>query len=262
MAMSMSPSKASACRAGVILASAVGLVGSVHASEGSTLIAVASSVMPVAEALKSKLQSETEADIQLAGGATGTLFAQARLGAPYDAFIAADQTYLDRLGHQGAVVANSRVTYAVGRLVLVGRGELSLNRPINPAALGAPLRIALPNPKLAPYGVAAREALVRLDAFIPVRYKTALGTNVGQTFALVHSGNAQLGLVALSTVLGTPLGEGLRYEVVPRDWHSDVRHDAAILLHGKSNPLARLFLELLVSESGRAVLGSHGYEPP
>ena len=117
--------------------------------------------------------------------------------------------------------------------------------------------VAIANPDLAPYGVAAREVLQHLGLWDSLQPKIVMGQNVGQTFALVDSGAAELGFVALSALTGTDVG-GSQW-IVPEDLHGPLRQDAILLTHGADNPAARAFLDYLKTPEARALIAASGY---
>jgi len=175
--------------------------------------------------------------------------------------LAADQRRPELLESEGLAVAGSRFTYAVGRLTLWspvgGRvdsdGEATLRA-------GAFRSLALANPDLAPYGAAARQALEKLGLWDRLKDKIVMGENIGQAHALVASGNAELGFVALSYVL-SPRNDrpGSRWDV-PVRLYTPIRQDAVLLTRAARNPAARALLSFLRSEAARKLIESFGYE--
>ena len=248
---------------GPLLIAVAGVYSERQASAEEALLAVASNVLPVARSVQTALHARTKHRILITSGSSGQLYAQIRLGSPADAFISADRTYIDRLEELGVLVPETRFTYAIGRLALISRDGSLL-------ALGTDAlrsehtvrRIAIPNPNVAPYGLAAQEALSALGFGDQPKGNLVLGENVGQTFAVVHSGNAQLGIVALSIVLASPVCDRLAYRVVPSHMHSTISQDAALLVRGKKNAAAISFLNFFKDNQGQQLLRQHGYELP
>jgi molybdate transport system substrate-binding protein len=192
-------------------------------------------------------------------GATGTLFAQIEHGAPLDVFLAADRATPQALEADGFGVAGTRFTYAVGVLVLWSA------RPGYVDPNGAVLqrsdfrRVAIADPKLAPYGAAAIEVLSALHLLDATRPKLVQGDSIGQTFTFVATGNADLGFVALSQVVGPGPGSAGSYWIVPPNLHSPIQQDAVLLRRGAPNPAARAFCEYLRSDEARDVIRAYGY---
>ena len=196
----------------------------------------------------------------LAFGATGQFYAQVRNGAPFAILLAADDETPVKLEKEGLAVSASRFTYATGKLALWSK------KPGLVDAQGDILRsaqfdkIAIANPKLAPYGAAAMETLDKMGLRERVAAKIVEGSNIGQTFQFVASENAVLGFVALSQVFenGT-IKEGSAW-IVPGSMHAPIKQDAVLLNAGKDNPAAAALLKYLQGDKAKAVIRSFGYE--
>lgn len=225
------------------------------------LVAVATNFMPTVGPIRERFEAANGHEIRLTSGATGKLFAQISHGAPYDVLLAADQAWPIRLESNKHAVAGSRFTYAVGRVCL-WRGD----RTSNPDELVARLRsgnwrkLALANPALAPYGIAAEETLRSLGLFTSFKSRLVFGENVGQAHAMVASGNAELGFTACTSVASKRNAPALGYWLVPSDLHAPIRQDAVLLQHGKANVAAVEFLTYLRAEAAREIIARHGYE--
>ena len=198
--------------------------------------------------------------LRVSSGATGKLYAQIVNGAPFEVFLSAASTTPERLEKEGQVVAGSRYTYAVGRLVLWSaqagvvdeKGEILNTGPFR--------YLALANPKTAPYGAAAIEVLEARGLYTRLQGKYVQGENIAQTHQFVASGNAELGFVALSQVMKEgKIGEGSAW-VVPQDLHQPIRQDAVLLATGKDKPAAAALLQYLGSEKSKAIIKSFGYD--
>ena len=195
--------------------------------------------------------------------ATGKLYAQIRHGAPFHLFLAADGERPRLLEEQGLAVPGSRFVYARGRLVLwsptpglLAGGAEALRGP-------GLSRIALANPRLAPYGHAARRVLEKLGLWAGYQGRMAFGENVGQALTFVVSGNAQAGFVALSQVLdgsGAPL-PGSLWEP-PVDLSAPLDQEAVLLKRGEGVPAAQAFNGFLRSAAVQADIGRLGYASP
>jgi len=214
---------------------------------GQALVAVATNFAKVAEALKPVFEARSGFQITLASGSTGKLYAQIVNGAPYDMLLSADQLRPQLLVEAG--LGHERLTYA--------RGLLTLWQPQTGEIGEATLRaghfahLAIANPVLAPYGFAAREALEVMDLWAPLQAQIVMGQNVGQAFALVASGNAELGLVAQSYAQG----QGASWQV-PSIHYSPILQDAVLL---GTNPAAAAFSTFLTSKEAQEVIRAAGY---
>jgi molybdate transport system substrate-binding protein len=230
----------------------------VHADEA--LVAVAANFAGAVEAIGGEFAKDTGHAIQTTTGATGKLYAQIGEGAPFAILLSADAKTPAKLEEEGKAVAGTRFTYAVGKLSLwsVDPGRIGTDPK---AALGAPetLHVAIANPELAPYGVAAREALTALGLWETIQPKIVMGENIGQTSSMVESGAAQMGFVATSAVQAPGKEpKGSRYDV-PQDLFKPIRQDAILLKAGEGNAAAKAFLNYLKGDKAKAIIASFGY---
>lgn len=220
-------------------------------------VAVAANFLTAARDIALAFEAETGDDVTLVHGATGRLYAQIVAGAPYDVLLSADTARPERLEREGLAVTGSRMTYAVGRLVLVQRPD----QP--PGALFDLLRrdrvLAIADPAIAPYGAAAAEVL-RAARGEDWRRGLVLGDSVGQAFAFVATGNAPAGLVALAQL--HEFEGDVRVTEVPADLHAPIAQDAVLLARAAGNPAAVRFMEFLAQPQARAIIAGAGYETP
>lgn len=214
-------------------------------------VAVAANFRSPCEELARRFEASSGHRVVISAGSTGSLFAQLHNGASYDVFLAADARRPAALEAEGRAL--ERFTYAEGRLVLLGSG---LSDPLDGEAClraGAFAHLALANPETAPYGAAARDVLRRLGLWEQLEPKRVYGESVGQTYQLVRSGSAELGLVACSQALA----DGVRsYWLVPAELHAPILQDAARL---SDTPATRAFCAWLRSDEARALIASAGY---
>ncbi len=243
-----------------VLAVLVGAFLCSSASAGEALVAVAANFSEAAEYLATNFQDTSKHTLTITTGSTGKLYAQIRHGAPFDVLLAADQHCPQLLETSSHAVAGSRFTYAIGRLTLWSPDPNRIP-DAGPAILRAGTfdKLAIANPDLAPYGAAARETLKALGLFNTLRHRIVMGENIGQAHALVATGNADVGFVALSYVL-SPRNQqkGSRWDV-PQHLYTPIRQDAVLLNRGIDNPAARAFLDYLKTKDYRAVIESFGY---
>lgn len=218
------------------------------------LIAVAANFLKPAEALAVAYEEQSGHHIVLTGGSTGQHYAQFTHGAPYDAFLAADDVRPALLLDQN--LGTEQFTYAVGRLALFSAGDFPVNDGVS--GLISARFVAIANPALAPYGRAAQQVLEGAGLWHPVRGQIVQGQNVGQAFGMIASGNADVGFVALSQA---QVFDGT-YWIVPSDLHSPIRQDAVLLNRGKGNLAAEGFLAYLRSNAALTAIESFGYDRP
>lgn len=224
-------------------------------------VAVAANFAAPAKALIDRFMKTSEHQITLSTGSTGKLYAQIEHGAPFEVFLAADQERPARLEEQGLGVYGSRFTYAVGKLVLWSAQPELVDHHGDILKQGDFARLAIANPKLAPYGAAARETLQKLGVWSQVQPKLVMGENIAQTHQFVSTGNAELGFVALSQIQGEDKPTG-SYWQVPGSLYTPIRQDAVLLARGKHNEAAKQLLQYLRSEPAKALIESYGYGLP
>ena len=239
---------------GVVLGASPPAVGE------EALVAVATNFLEVSNHLGNIFKKETQHRLRFASGATGQLYAQITQGAPFDVLLAADQARPLRLEAEGYAVPGSRFIYALGRLALWSPEARMVGANGAQILSAGHFRVlAIANPALAPYGVAAYETLRALGLWDKLRGRFAIGQNVGQTFAMVATGNAELGLVALSSVISqrNPY-QGSRWDV-PETLHMPIRQGAVLLMRAAENQAARDFLTFLKTASAKAMITEYGY---
>ncbi len=225
------------------------------AAAGTATVAVAANFTDAAQELAALFEKETGNKVVFSFGSTGQLFAQISQGAPFDAFLSADQNRPKKALADGYAVPGTAFTYATGKIVLFSAsptlvsGADTLKKP-------AFEKIAIANPASAPYGAAAVETMKALGVYAALAAKIVQGESITQTYQFVGTGNAQLGFVALSQLAGR--SEGSRW-VVPQALYAPIAQDAVLLKHGESNPAARAFLTFLKSPQARAVKEKFGY---
>ena len=193
-------------------------------------------------------------------GGTGKFYAQIKNGAPFEILLSADDETPTKLAREGAAVAASQFTYAKGKLVLWSAKEAIVDDKGEVLKQAGFDHIALANPKLAPYGAAAVEAMKALGVHDSLAPKFVTAENIGQTFQFVKSGNALLGFVALSQVArDNKLTEGSAW-VLPANLYQPIKQDAIVLDKGKGKPAAEALMKFLRGDQARAVIRAYGYD--
>lgn len=239
---------------------AVALIGVAEASAGTVRVAVATNFLAPLRALAPDFAEATGHSLRISAGATGQLFAQIGQGAPYDVFLAADQARPEKAVENGWALAESRFTYAFGRIALLS--GLS-DRAATPEDLtkNQTEKIALADPRLAPYGRAAEEVIARLGLTEALRPRLVRGKTAAQAFQFTRSGAAAFGFVALSqirAVEGEPIDPD-RYWIAPETHHAPIAQDAVLLAGAVDKAAALAFLEFLKSDQAKRVLRRFGY---
>ena len=223
-------------------------------------IAVAANFAAPLKQLAADFEKDTGHKLVAAFGSTGKFYTQIKSGAPFEVLLAADDETPARLEKEGDGVAGSRFTYAVGRLVLWSRQAGYVDDQGNVLRKNAFGHLALPNPKLAPYGAAALELLKALGVHDAVQPKLVVAENLTQVQQFVATGNAELGFVALSQVLKEgKIAEGSGW-IVPQKFYTPIRQDAVLLAKGKGKPAAEALLAYLKGDKARAAIRGYGYD--
>lgn len=233
------------------------LSGAAHAAE--LTVAVAANFAAPMQKIAAAFEQETGHKLALSFGGTGKLYAQIRNGAPFEVLLAADDETPARLEQEGQGVAGTRFTYAIGKLVLWSRQPGLVDDQGEVLRSGAFERIALADPKLAPYGAAAMQTLQKLGLAEALSGKFVQGESIGQAYQFVATRNAPLGFVALSQVfVEGRLTEGSAWRV-PETLYEPIRQDALILARGRDNPAASELMRYLQGDAARAIIGAYGY---
>lgn len=249
----------SGCRylAGLVFA-LLALSGEAFAEQVS--VAVAANFSAPMKHIAQQFQQETGHTATLSFGATGQFYAQISNGAPFHVLLAADSKTPARLVKENLGVAGSQFTYAVGKLALYSAEPGRVDSEGNVLKTGNFNKLAVANPKLAPYGQAATQVLQALGLAQAVAPKLVEGANIGQAYQFVASGNATLGFVALSQILHNGKIRSGSAWVVPGGFYSPINQDAVLLNNGHNNAAAKALLAYLKSDSARTVIESFGYD--
>jgi molybdate transport system substrate-binding protein len=241
------------------LLAALGLSSAVARAD-EVNVAIAANFTAPMQKIAADFEKDTGHKAVLVFGATGKFYAQIKNGAPFEILLAADDETPVKLVKEGAAVAASEFTYAIGKLVLWSpkadlvddKGEVLGKTDI--------AHVAYCNPKLAPYGAAAVEAMKSLGRYDALQPKLLQAENIAQAHQFVVSGNAEIGFVALSQVYKDgKLTQGSAW-VVPANLYGQIRQDAVILDKGKGHPAADALMSYLKSDKAKAVIRSYGYD--
>ena len=240
-----------------ILAASLAMTVAAHAEV--VHVAVAANFTAPAKALAEVFAKTTGHQARLSFGATGAFYTQIKHGAPFDVLLAADDERPALLEKEGAIVPGSRFTYAVGQLVLWSAKPGFVDDQGAVLKRGNFSKIAIANPKLAPYGAAAVQTIDQLGLTAPLQPKLVTGESIGQTYNFIATGNADLGFVALAQVLdGGKLKSGSAW-VVPAQYHAPIIQDAVILKRAANNPAAKAWMDLMRTPQTKEFIRSYGY---
>ena len=223
-------------------------------------VAVAANFSAPMQKIAQTFEQETGHKALLSVGSTGNFYAQIKHGAPFDVLLAADDETPKRLEKEGLAVTGTRFTYAVGRLVLWSKTPGWVDDQGQVLRSAKFQRLALANPKLAPYGAAAVEVMHHMNVLSALQPLWVQGENIAQTYQFVATGNAELGFVALSQVWSEGKLQAGSAWIVPSALHAPIQQDAVLLSAGRNNPAALALLTYLRSARAKAVITSHGYQ--
>lgn len=244
----------------VALAGVLSLASGAAALAGETKVAVAANFTEAAKAIAARFKARTGHDATLSFGSSGQFYTQIANGAPYEVFLSADVERPQKAEAEGLTVPGSRFTYATGRLVLFSGTPGLVDSPN--ARGGAVLakggfeKLAIADPKAAPYGQAAVETLTKLKLYDALKPRIVTGASITQAFQYVQTGAAELGFVALSQVVDEKGGS--RW-IVPASDHTPIEQQAVLLKTGQDNAAAKAFLAFLKSSEAKAIIKRYGY---
>jgi molybdate transport system substrate-binding protein len=236
----------------------------------SVNVAVAANFVSTFTLLKAQFEASSGHTLKISSGSSGRFYAQIKNGAPFHVFFSADQSTPQRLEAEGLVVAGSRLTYAVGALVLWSANPgLVVDGVLDGAQVlqgGEFNKLALANPRLAPYGVAALDVLTALALREATRSRWVQGENIAQTYQFVSTGNADVGFVALSQIRLSQLREGEAMRgaawLIPAELYRPIMQDAGLLRRGETNQAAQALLRYVRGAEARVIIEANGYRWP
>ena len=243
------------------LASGIGgiaflLLAGAPASAEDVSVAVASNFAAAARQIEATFEEATGLEVALAFGSTGKHYAQIVNGAPMDVLLAADARRPKLLEDEGLAIPGSRFTYAIGRLVLWSPHPEYVDSQGRVLSQGTFRHLAIANPRLAPYGEAAREVLEELELWDVLEGRMVRGENIAQALQYVDSGNAELGFIAASQLTAERQARGSFWRV-PSELYSPTEQQAVLL---RDTRAAREFLAFLESDEAREIIRRNGYE--
>lgn len=239
----------------IAVAIATWVLTSTSVPAAQTNVAVAANFTEAAKEIAAAFKARTGHEAVLSFGASGQFYTQITQGAPFQVLLSADDDRPKKLVDDGLAVPGSRFTYAIGKLVLWSKapGLVKGEETLKTASF---TKLSICNPTAAPYGAAAVEAMKALKIYETLQPKLVEGANITQAYQFVETGNAELGFVALSQLMGPPTGS--RW-LVPQELYSPIRQDAVLLKSGASNEAATGFIAFLRGAEARAIIGKYGY---
>lgn len=223
------------------------------------LVAAASDLQFAFDDIARLYEEETGRPVKITFGSTGNLTAQIENGAPYDVLAAANVAYVERLDEQGLIAPGSQQLYAQGRLVLVVNRQSGVQATrLDDLRDPAIRRVAIANPEHAPYGLAAQQALQSAGVWDAVQDRLVLGENVSQTLQFVQTGDAPVGIVALSIA---DVAE-VRGTLLDAELHEPINQAMAVIQGSPREDGARAFIRIVNSPAGRKIMERYGFVAP
>ncbi len=232
---------------------------------GEITIAAASDLNFAFKEIVADFEKKTGHTVKLSLGSSGNFYAQLSNGAPFDVFFSADIGYPKKLEEAGLAEPGSLYMYAIGRIVVwVPKGS-----PIDVASLGmkslqhpSVKKIAIANPKHAPYGRAAVAAMEHYKVYDAVKDKLVLGENISQTAQFVQTGAAGIGIIALSLAMGPTMRESGAFWEIPPDTYPRLEQGAVVLKGTPNAKTGRAFMEYVKAPEGARVFKRYGFVLP
>jgi molybdate transport system substrate-binding protein len=226
----------------------------------TVLVAVAANFTKPMTEIAAAFEKSTGHSADLSFGSSGKFVSQLENGGPFEVFLSADDKNPIKLEQSGLAVANSRFTYALGKLVLWSATPGLVDDQGQILSKGGFKHLALADPKLAPYGAAAVDVLKNQGVFDKLQPLFVQGENIAQTHQFVSTGNAELGFIALSQVIDNgKIATGSGW-IIPSDRYKPIRQDAVLLKNGAENPAAPALLQFLKSPEALAIIKKYGYD--
>ncbi|GAA5186815.1 molybdate ABC transporter substrate-binding protein [Ferrimonas gelatinilytica] len=218
-------------------------------------VAVAANFKSTLEQVVAAWEAQTGNRVQISAGATGALYTKILHGAPYDLFLAADDLRPAQLVAQGLASEETLSDYAVGVLAFWNPGGLADETTLTHWSS----RLAMANPRTAPYGAAAEQAAQHLDILSKLKGKVVRGNNILHTFQYVQSGNAPAGLVSLAQLKAAGIPPQ-QYWLIPPQWHGSLTQQGVVLNRSAHPEEAGALLEFLLAQN--ELLSQAGYNIP
>ncbi len=209
-------------------------------------------------------EQQTGHRVKLSLGSSGNFYAQLQQGAPFDLYFSADIGYPKKLEEAGLTVPGSLYRYAVGRVVLWApkSSPVDVSQGLTVLKEARVKKIAIANPKHAPYGRAAVAAMEHAQVYAEVKDRLVLGENISQAAQFIESGACDVGIIALSLALAPAMRSAGSYWEIPAEAHPPLEQGAAILKQSKHQELATSFLAFLQGPQGQEIMIRYGFTLP
>ena len=234
------------------------LAAQVHAAE--VKVAVAANFAKTLEDITAQFEKDTGHKVLATPGATGKFYAQIVNGAPFEILISADDETPRKLAKEAKAITETQFTYAIGTLALWSPDANLVDQGGGVLKTDKFKFLAIANAKVAPYGQAAVQTMLKLGLLTKLEPRVVQGENIAQTYQFVTSGNAQLGFVALSQITENGKVKSGSAWIVPQEFHDQIKQDAILLNNGKDSVAAKALLDYLKSDKAKKIIAAYGYK--
>lgn len=227
-------------------------------------VAAASDLQFAIKELIVEYEKQTGHHVKLSLGSSGNFYAQLQQGAPFDLYFSADIGYPKKLEEAGLTVPGSLYRYAVGRVVLWApkQSPVEVSKGLTVLRDAAVRKIAIANPKHAPYGRAAVAAMEQSQVYAEVKDRLVLGENISQAAHFIESGACDVGIIALSLAMAPVMKSAGSFWLIPAEAHPPLEQGAVIMKQSKQQDAARSFLQFMQTPQGQEVMTRYGFTLP
>ena len=243
-----------------IVLSLLGALFTAHMHAAEVKVAVAANFAKTLEEITVQFEKDTGHKVLATPGATGKFYAQIVNGAPFEVFISADDETPRKLAKEVKAIAETQFTYAIGTLALWSPDANLVDQGGGVLKTDKFKFLAIANAKVAPYGQAAVQTMLKLGLLTKLEPRVVQGENIAQTHQFVTSGNAQLGFVALSQIIENGKVKSGSAWIVPQEFHDQLKQDAILLNTGKDSVAAKALLDYLKSDKAKKIIATYGYK--
>ncbi len=221
-------------------------------------VAVAANLQAVIKVLQKDFKQKTGIDIEPIVGSSGNLSAQARNGAPYDVFLSADMSFPDALFKDG-FSAKKPVVYAQGSLIICSSQDVGFENWERLLLTERVKKIAIANPKIAPYGKAAEETLQSKGILANVQSKVVYGESISQVNTYITTGVAEVGFTTQALVKDPANKTILYWKVIDPNTYLPIEQGMVLLKHADGNADAEKFYQYILSPAAKTIFKEYGY---
>jgi molybdate transport system substrate-binding protein len=224
-------------------------------------VAVAANAQFVAEALKNSFEKETGLPVELIVSSSGKLTAQIQQGAPFDVFLSADMKYPQALSDKGLTAEKPRI-YAYGVVVLWTLKNLDLSQGIQVVQEGVVKKVAIANPRMAPYGEAAIQVLTKFGLYDKIKSKIVYGESIAGVNQYLLSGMAEIAFTAKSVVAEPSMQNKGKWIELDQQLYTPIAQGVVLLKRKTNQHIAKRFYDFLFTDKATSILKTYGYKLP